>query len=138
MASYVDTALIKDEAVLYRARLSKWSLWLPIVLGFLFLALFGLGLLFWLWAWVVYRTTELAVTNKRIIAKKGLIKRQTMEIFLDKVESVQVEQSVMGRIFNYGSLTISGTGGDKSPIENISDPMLFRTNFMGAVDARRT
>lgn len=138
MASYVDTTLIKDEVVLYRGRLSKWSLWLPIVLGFLFLALFGLGLLFWLWAWVLYRTTELAVTNKRIIAKKGLIQRKTVEIFLDKVESVQVEQSVMGRICNYGSLTISGTGGDKSPIENISDPMLFRTNFMSAVDARRT
>lgn len=138
MASYVDTTLIKDEVVLYRGRLSKWSLWLPIVLGFLFLPLFGLGLLFWLWAWILYRTTELAVTNKRIIAKKGLIQRKTVEIFLDKVESVQVEQSVMGRICNYGSLTISGTGGDKSPIENISDPMLFRTNFMSAVDARRT
>ncbi len=63
---------------------------------------------------VDYRSTELAVTNKRIITKSGLIQRNTTEMFLEKVESIQVDQGILGRIFDFGSITISGTGGDKS------------------------
>ena len=66
MSSYVDDVLINDEQVMYRARISKWSLWPFILLGTLLLPAYGLGLLFWLWAWIVYATTELAVTNKQI------------------------------------------------------------------------
>ena len=137
MSSYVDDVLIKDEAVLYRGRLSRWSFFWLIVLGLLLLPAFGLGLLLWLAAWIIYISTELAITNKRIISKSGLIKRQTMEMFLEKVESIQVDQSILGRIFNFGSITISGTGGDKSPIRNISRPLDFRQAFMGAVDGNR-
>ena len=138
MSSYVDDVLIKDEAVLYRAKLSRWSFFWLIFLGLLLLPAFGLGLLLWIAAWIIYISTELAITNKRIIAKSGLIERKTMEMFLAKVESVKVDQSILGRIFNFGSITISGTGGDKSPIKNISAPLQFRKAFMGAVDANRT
>lgn len=138
MSSYVDDVLIKDEAVQYRAKLSLWSFFWLIVLGLLLLPAFGLGLLLWIAAWLIYISTELAITNKRIIAKSGLIQRKTMEMFLEKIESIQVDQSVLGRIFNFGSITISGTGGDKSPIKNISDPIQFRKAFMGAVDSNRS
>ena len=137
MSSYVDNVLIKDEAVLYRAKLSLWSFFWLIFLGLLLLPAFGLGLLLWLCAWIIYVSTELAITNKRIISKSGLIQRQTMEMFLGKVESIQVDQSILGRIFNFGSITISGTGGDKSPIRSISDPLQFRKAFMAAVDSNR-
>ena len=137
MSSYVDEVLIKDEIVLYRGHLSVWSFFWWILLGLLLLAAFGLGLLVWLWAWIIYRTTELAVTNKRIIAKSGLIQRNTTEMFLEKVESIQVDQGILGRIFDFGSITVSGTGGDKSPVKNVSHPLEFRKAFMTAVDANR-
>ena len=137
MSSYVDEVLIKDEIVLYRGHLSVWSFFWWILLGLLLLAAFGLGLLVWLWAWIIYRTTELAVTNKRIIAKSGLIQRNTTEMFLEKVESIQVDQGILGRIFDFGSITVSGTGGDKSPVKNVSHPLEFRKAFMTAVDVNR-
>lgn len=136
MSSYVDGVLITDERVLYRARISLWSLWLPILLGALTLII-GVGLLFWLYAWIVYRTTELAITNKRVIAKTGLIRRRTIEMFLEKIESIQVDQGVLGRIFDFGSVLISGTGVHSAPFRNISDPLELRKNFMMAADSRR-
>ena len=137
MSSYVDDVLIDDERVLYRARISKWSLWPFIVPGALLLLVYGIGLLFWLWAWVVYSTTELAITNKRVIAKTGLIQRHTIEMFLEKIESIQVDQSLAGRLFNFGSVVISGTGVHSAPFKSISDPLALRKNFMVAADARR-
>ncbi len=137
MSSYVDEVLIKDEMVLYRGHLSLWSFFWWILLGLLLLAAVGLGLVVWLWVWIKYRSTELAVTNKRIIVKSGLIQRNTMEMFLEKVESIQVDQGIMGRMLDYGSITISGTGGDKSPVNNVSHPIEFRKGFMTAVDAMR-
>jgi hypothetical protein len=58
-------------------------------------------------------------------------------MFLEKVESIQVDQGVLGRIFDFGSITISGTGGDKSPVTNVAQPLEFRKAFMTAVDATR-
>lgn len=137
MSSYVDGVLISGEHVIYRARISLWSLWLPILLGAITLPLFGIGLLFWLWAWITYATTELAITNKRVIAKSGLIQRRTIEMFLEKIESIQVDQSVTGRLFDFGSVIISGTGVHSAPFRNISDPLMLRKNFMMAADSRR-
>ena len=137
MSSYVDDVLINDERVMYRARISRWSLWPFILLGVVLLPAYGVGLLFWLWAWIVYATTELAITNKRVIAKTGLIQRRTIEMFLEKIESIQVDQSVLGRMFNFGSVVISGTGVHSAPFKSIADPLALRKNFMMAADARR-
>jgi uncharacterized membrane protein YdbT with pleckstrin-like domain len=137
MTSYVDDVLINDERVMYRARISVWSLWPLILLGLVLLPVYGIGLLLWLWAWTVYSTTELAITNKRVIAKTGLIQRRTIEMFLEKIESIQVDQSVLGRLFNFGSVVISGTGVHSAPFKSISDPLSLRKNFMMAADARR-
>lgn len=95
--SYVDRVLIKNEEVLYRATVSVWSLVPAIVLGVLLLPAMGFGLLLLFWAWIRYATTELAVTNKRVIAKTGLVQRKTIEMFLSKVESVQIDQSILGQ-----------------------------------------
>ncbi len=134
MASYIEGALIKDEKITYTGNISLWSLAPLIILGFLLLALYGLGLIFWLVAFVRYKTTELAVTNKRVIAKFGFISRQTIELNINKVESIQVNQGILGRIFNYGSLVISGAGNPQAPIPGISDPMSFRRVFMETQD----
>lgn len=134
MASYLEGALIKDEKIVYTGNISLWNLAPLIILGLLFLALYGIGIIFWLVAFVRYKTTELAVTNKRVIAKFGFISRHTVEININKVESIQVNQDVLGRIFDYGSLTISGVGSQQAPIPGISKPMEFRRAFMEAQD----
>lgn len=134
MASYIEGALIKDEGVVYTGHISLWPLWWLIALGVLLLAAFGLGLIFLIVAWVKYKTTELAITNKRVIAKFGFISRRTVEINIKKIESIQVEQSVTGRIFNYGTLIVAGAGTPQAPILGISKPMEFRKAFMEAQD----
>lgn len=134
MASYIEGALIKDEKVIYTGHVSLWSLAPLIILGFIGLAFFGLGLILWIIAFIRYKTTEMAFTNKRVIAKFGFISRQTIELNISKVESIQVNQGILGRIFNYGTLIVSGAGNPQAPIPGISDPMAFRRSFMESQD----
>ena len=130
MASYVEGALTKGEQVVYKGKVSIWSLAPLLLLGFIFLAFYGLGLLFWAVAAIRYLTTELAITNKRVIAKFGLISRSTIEINLQKIESIQVNQGILGRIFNFGSIVVSGAGNPQAPIPSISSPLQFRREFV--------
>jgi uncharacterized membrane protein YdbT with pleckstrin-like domain len=71
-------------------------------------------------------TTELAITNRRVIAKVGLIRRKTWEINATKVEGVHVDQSIFGRLLGYGTVTVKGTGGGIAPMRTIDDPVEFR------------
>ena len=134
MASYIEGALIKDERVIYTGHVSLWSLSPLLFFGFVSLFFFGIGLLFWLIAWIQYKTTELAFTNKRVIAKFGFVSRKTVELNISKVESIQVNQGILGRIFNFGTLIVSGAGNPQAPIPGISDPMAFRRAFMESQD----
>jgi uncharacterized membrane protein YdbT with pleckstrin-like domain len=95
------------------------------------------GLVLLIWAWIRYTTTEFAVTDKRIIAKTGLISRSTVELFLDKVEALHVDQSVPGRLLDFGTITIRGTGTTLEPIRDISAPLELRKQFMQAADLYR-
>jgi len=137
MGSYVQSTLTKDEKVAHVGMTSPWSLSPTITAGLLFILmgfstkpLFLVGSIFLLTAYIRYVTTELAITNKRVIAKFGFIRRSTIELNIDKVESIQVVQSIFGRIFNYGSLTISGAGNPQAPVPGISNPMGFRNSFI--------
>lgn len=125
MASYVDDNLTTNEKVINRAKVSWWSQWHMILLGLLTIW-FGVGLLFFIGAALRVMTTELALTNKRVIAKTGLIGRDSIELRLEKVEGFIVKQGIMGRILNYGTVIVSGTGGIKTPIPFIGSPMQFR------------
>lgn len=135
MGRYVNSNLIKDEVVRYEAHLSLWGLAGPLFVGLVLLPAFGLGLLIWLAVYLRYISTELAITNKRVIAKSGLISRRTIELNLSKIEGIAVDQSIVGRLFDYGSLVIGGTGGSKEPIPGIADPLAFRRHFTEVVDA---
>lgn len=135
MASYIEGALIKDEKVIYTGNISLWSLAPLIVLGLATVWIIWVGLIFWVMAFIRYTTTELAFTNKRVIAKFGFISRQTIELNISKVESIQVNQGILGRFFNFGTLVISGAGNPQAPIPGISDPMSFRRAFMESQDS---
>jgi uncharacterized membrane protein YdbT with pleckstrin-like domain len=72
-------------------------------------------------------TTELAVTDRRVIYKERLIARRTLEMNRSRVESVDVYQPVLGRLLGYGTITLRGTGGSGEPMPNIDDPLTFRS-----------
>jgi uncharacterized membrane protein YdbT with pleckstrin-like domain len=77
-------------------------------------------------AWFRRWTTELAVTDRRIIYKRGFIRRYTIEMNMDKVESVDVDQSVLGRMLDYGDIIVRGTGSGLQPLKGIDTPLAFR------------
>ncbi len=118
MGNYVNGHLIKDEKVAFETRL-HW------VIFFSWRSLLTLTIAAWLKRWL----SEFVITNRRIVIKEGFIARRTFEMNLSKIETVNVDQTVMGRILNYGSITIIGTGGTKETFHNIAKPMAFRKAF---------
>jgi uncharacterized membrane protein YdbT with pleckstrin-like domain len=137
--SYVDKHLQAGETVIYRTAV-HWIVYAPAavllfaataaaILGvdpmitvFLgaFAALAGLS------GWIRRLSTELAVTDRRVITKIGLIRRTTMEMNRSKVESVVVEQGILGRLLDYGTVIVKGTGGGMEPLSTIDRPLDFR------------
>ncbi|MDD3500525.1 PH domain-containing protein [Sulfurovum sp.] len=145
---YVEKNLMSGEEVVYRAKV-HWMIYLMglffIVLGITIIAsakeiaLLGVllvigGLIDLFKAFIFKMSTELVVTTKRVIAKFGFIKRTTMELNHSKVESLSVDQGIIQRILNAGTITVHGTGGGKTPIPNIDEPLIFRTNAMETID----
>lgn len=85
-------------------------------------------------AFMKYASSEFAVTNKRVVMKSGVIKRRTTEILLARIESISIYQSLLGRLCNYGSLTISGTGGSKDPFMNLPNPLSLRDMIQNSTE----
>ena len=154
MGRYIDDILQPGEKVLYSTN-AHWIFYLPalaawiVALAFFILSrntlnqslmlvwlslavITGLAALYWtLTGWFHRWTTETDVTNLRVVHKTGFIKRRTFEMSLDKVESVDVNQSIPGRLLNYGDVTILGVGEGKETISTIASPLDFR-NFITA------
>jgi uncharacterized membrane protein YdbT with pleckstrin-like domain len=148
MASYVETVLAPGERVLHRAEISHWQYALSYLVGLIAIAgaifawAYGLaqttqglvttaaaavvGVIVILVALIRRSTTELALTDRRIIAKRGLLSRDTVEMNLSKVESLHVNQGLMGRLLGYGDLTVVGTGSSLEPLRGIADPLELR------------
>ena len=87
---------------------------------------FILGLMSFAQLMVIRATTEIAITNNRIVYKRGLIARQAGEISIDRIEGVNVMQTIFGRIFNYGRVVIHGMGIGQVVLPPIADPIVFR------------
>jgi len=152
MGRYIDEILQPGEKVLYSTN-AHWMFYLPaivawiVTLAFLVVsrmvvadtpmllclslaAISAIIALYWTgMAWFRRATTETDVTNFRIVHKTGFIKRRTFEMSLDKVESVDVNQSILGRIMNYGDVTIMGVGEGKETIKTIASPLAFRNSI---------
>jgi uncharacterized membrane protein YdbT with pleckstrin-like domain len=128
---YVDENLVKDERVIYETHLSWWAM-LNLVTVLLSVVLVGIPLIF---IWLRRSSSEFVVTNKRVMIKVGVISRRTLELNLAKVESITVDQGIGGRMFNFGDITIVGTGGTKEPFQGIARPMAFRKAAQEGIDA---
>ena len=118
MGHYVNNNLVKGERVEYETSY-HWIIFCN------FRAVFTLMLAPLIDRW----TDEFVITNKRVIIKTGLIKRDTLEMNLSKIESVHIDQSILGRILGYGTVRIVGTGGTLSSFSNIRKPIEFRKKF---------
>jgi hypothetical protein len=154
--SYIEASLAPGETVVYQTRL-HWAVMLRhILLGLVFLAAGG-ALLSYLFheprsgiatqhliqggasalllcgivaivAGVVRRNaTEMAVTTRRVVVKQGLMNRKTIEMLLNKIETIEVSEPMVGRMLGYGSITIVGTGGTSEPFHKIAHPLQFRS-----------
>ncbi len=86
----------------------------------------GLALLAFLQAWFRRSITELAVTNRRVIYKRGFLRRHTVEMNMDKVETVDVDQSVAGRLLGFGSIRVQGTGQGIENLNRVASPVQLR------------
>lgn len=158
--SYVQNNLLPDETLAYQAHISLWpyafqsivltglaslAFLLPSSLNtgyWITVILWGLAGAFTFWAGmylfkviVLYRTTELAVTSSRIIVKTGIIEILTSELYLSRVEGVEIAQTILGRVFNYGTVYIRGVGTEIAPVKNISNPLVFRKHFFLQADS---
>jgi uncharacterized membrane protein YdbT with pleckstrin-like domain len=149
---YVERHLLPGERVLYRTRL-HWVLFvkpgLVTLAGVVLMVLLRpvqdprwlwmiggavalVGLLWGLVRYVEVMTSEFAVTTSRLIFKVGLISRYTTELLLARVESIGVQQGLLGRLLNHGDLTVTGTGGAREVFRRVRDPIGFRNHVQQA------
>jgi uncharacterized membrane protein YdbT with pleckstrin-like domain len=144
---YIQRILQPGESLIYQGRI-HWIIYLPaavlLVLAGIALSRAGVsrgmnwvlvagmcatvGALAGISAWIKRWTTEIDVTDRRIVYKRGLIRRHTVEMNMDKVESVDVDQTVLGRMLNFGNVTIRGTGTGIEPLFNVEAPLQFRNH----------
>ena len=137
---YIESNLLPGEEVVQRARL-HWIVFLKalavVVVGLAVLFLqpivgavvIGLGIVMAIPPWLERLTSEFGVTSKRVIIKVGLIQRRTLELLIRQVEAISVDQSLTGRIFDFGTITLTGTGGVKETFHNIANPLEFRRSI---------
>jgi uncharacterized membrane protein YdbT with pleckstrin-like domain len=153
--SYVAKHLMPGEAVVRETHLSR----IVFIPAFILLALAGLlfvvvtrggsetqgamplpavflagAVLMFLWGMIRVGASEFAVTNKRVIVKVGLFNRHSTETLLRQVEGITVDQGILGRIFNYGTIVIEGTGSDRTPYKGIAGPLQFRLAVQEQID----
>lgn len=133
MGKYVDSNLVKDEKVIYEATY-HWTIWIFPILIAILLCWLVLPLLFPLYTLLKVKTDEMVITNKRLIIKTGVISRKTLELQLSKVETINVDQGIFGRLLGYGTIITRGTGGSNRVISMIKNPQEFRKAFLSVAD----
>lgn len=163
MASYAEQSLATGESIRYSAQLSLWRFWPTFLIGGVLLvgsmigiisswfrsssggtagsiASVGIGIAFvvalglLIWPFMARKATELVITNKRVVAKFGMLSTHSIEIRFGKVETVRVAQTLLGRMLDYGDIVLTGTGSTFDPIRHISHPIAFRTALNEAME----
>jgi len=147
--TYIESILEPGEKIRYHTTVS-WTIYTPAILlaicalasgvaaasyshvtsaGWFVATIFALAaVVAFVPAWLRRWTTEIAVTDRRVILKRGLIRRHTVEMNMNKIESVDVDQTLVGRVFDYGNVSIRGTGSSFEKLSMIDSPLKLRTN----------
>lgn len=162
--SYIEGNLVPGETVIYQTRLHWIVMLGHIIVGSLLLALPGVILLYYaltqrgtnsanshvmeiggvallvcgivviLVGMVRRNATEMAVTNRRVVIKTGLTSRKTIEMLLTKVESIEVNETALGRMLGYGAIVVIGTGGTPEPFQKVAHPLEFRSQVQQQIE----
>jgi uncharacterized membrane protein YdbT with pleckstrin-like domain len=162
--SYIESNLVPGETVIYETRLHWIVMLWHIILGCLLLGLPGVLLLYYaltqtgietkilhamegggivllvcgvvviLMGMVRRNATEMAVTNRRVVIKTGLVSRKTIEMLLNKVESIEVSETTFGRMMGYGTIVVIGTGGTLEPFHKVAHPLEFRSQVQQLIE----
>lgn len=162
--SYVDSNLIAGEVVIYKTRLHWTVMLGHIFAACLLFYLPGLLLLYYAythgdtdvnWLHIIEgggaallvcgfiaiimgnvrrNATEMAVTNRRVVIKTGLVGRRTVELMLNKVESIEVKETAFGRMLGYGTIVVIGTGGTPEPFYKVAHPLQFRSQVQQQIE----
>jgi hypothetical protein len=162
--SYIDSNLVPGETVMYQTRLHWIVMFGHIVVGCLLLALPGALLLYYafgqaglapttlqvmqgagaallvaglvaiLMGMLRRNSTEMAVTNRRVVIKTGLTSRKTIEMLLNKVESIEVNETTFGRMLGYGAIVVIGSGGTSEPFRQVAHPLEFRSQVQQQIE----
>lgn len=165
--SYVDSNLVPGEKVIYETRLHWIVMLGHVIVGCLLLDLPAAVLIYYalsqngtetrdahlmlgggvallicgavviLIGMVRRNATEMAVTNHRVVIKTGLIGRKTIEMLLNKVESIEVSETALGRMLGYGTIVIIGTGGTSDPFHKMAHPLEFRSQVQHQIEQTR-
>ncbi len=154
-SKYVEQTMSSGESLIYEAKL-HWIVfrWVALVLFLFFIAIVSspssqeassfipllllILLLFGSPTWLTYKKSEFAVTNKRLVVKVGWISRRTLELNVDKIESASVDQGIMGRLFDYGTITFTGLGATKERFKKVANPFGLRAAVMEAMGKHQT
>ena len=161
--SYIEQNLSSGENVLYRTRL-HWIVMVTPCVAAILLGVAGIGLLVGAMSDIAHQgsssgafagvgvllliiaamfvaaaywkraATEMAVTNKRVLVKRGILTRRSIEIMLGKIESITVDQTLSGRMFSFGTIVVRGTGGTPEPFAKIAHPLEFRRKVQEQID----
>lgn len=135
--------LAEDEHILFRTKL-HWIIYNQAILFFILSLIFFsfihseliseiflfFGIISFIQAWVARKSKNFFVTDKRVLVCSGIVNVRTLEIFLKRIEGVMVIRPFIGRVLNFGTIFITGTGGIKIPLENIAHPEEFRETIM--------
>lgn len=159
MASYSEDTLTKGETILLKGKIALRKYWLNFLVGGLLLlpsipmlvmglmdpttrAALGFSVAEFVTALLIVApaimrmlTNELVLTNKRVIAKVGIVSLDAVEIKLEKIESVVVKQSLFGKLLNYGTIVVTGTGATHAIIPAIAYPVIFKRQFNSALES---
>ncbi len=151
--SYVDRNLLDGEQVVFRTRL-HWLLFMGAVLLIVFVLLpvfwvisqgswstygwipLAIGLLVLLVPYIKRQSSDFVVTNKRVMMKVGVFRTRSVELLLSKIEAIAVDQSLFGRMFGYGDIVVTGSGGTKESFSHIQAPLGFRRAVQSVTDAQ--
>jgi uncharacterized membrane protein YdbT with pleckstrin-like domain len=146
--SYVEKNLLPNEQVTYWAKLHWIIFATPILVLLVAIAICilganwmvcafvaGIGVVMFLPPWMRSASSEFAVTNKRVLIKVGLISRHSLELLLKQIEGIGVDQTLLGRILGYGTITVVGTGGTNEAFRMIANPLEFRRQVQASIVA---
>lgn len=144
---FIDENLMPNESVIYRTKL-HWIGFVPPVLLILLGVLIGrdtkvagfgtflviLGVIWGAARGIAYATSEFGVTNRRVLIKIGVIRRDSIETLLAKIEGISVNQGILGRFLGYGTITVTGTGGSRSPFKRVANALELRRRIQEQVE----